>query len=46
MRVFTVLLMLKMMIHSGTTSAWDNFDVFVANEGLSYSGFYLEYFQT
>ena len=31
---------------AATASAWDNWDVFVANEGFGYSGFYLEYFQT
>ena len=30
---------------AGTASAWDNWDVFAANEGQGYSGFYLEYFQ-
>ena len=30
---------------AATASAWDNWDVFAANEGLGYSGFYLEYFQ-
>ena len=28
-----------------TASSWDNWDVFTTNEGLGYSGFYLEYFQ-
>ena len=30
---------------TATASAWDNFDEFAADEGLGYSGFYLEYFQ-
>ena len=30
---------------AATASAWDNWDEFAANEGLGYSGFYLEYFQ-